>query len=297
MKMNLKNIIVAFTMVLTCAVPSVAQQKRALIIGISDYGNPDGDPDRWSDISGANDIALLGPLLQQQGFEVETLSDAEATYKNIIDRLDAIAGASAAGDMVYLQFSMHGQPVEDLDGDESDGWDEALVPVDALMTYQAGVYEGKNHLLDDTLEKYFAQIRSAVGPGGKLFVVLDACHSGTASRGLGEHVRGTKIGFSANPDNEFYPDRAESNDYFTVATAEGQSPVTFLEACRSYQTNKEIRDEDTDVWYGSLTFHIAATIRDGGDIDARGGWVDEVRDRMSSDRRVRRQNVVIERSE
>lgn len=295
--MNFKTIFVALAVAAAACATSAAQQKRALIVGISDYGNPDGDPDRWSDISGANDIALLGPLLSQQGFDVETLSDADATYRNIIDRLDAIAAASSAGDMVYLQFSMHGQPVEDVDGDEADGWDEALVPVDALMTYQAGVYEGENHLLDDTLEKYFGQIRSAVGPEGQLFVVLDACHSGNASRGIGEHVRGTKIGFSANPDNEFHPEPAESNDYFSVATAEGQSPVTFLEACRSYQTNKEIRDEDTDIWYGSLTFHIAASIRDGGEIDARGQWVDEIRDRMSSDRRVRRQNVVIERSE
>lgn len=295
--MNKKLILLLIIAIIGSSVLSVAQQKRALIVGISDYGNPDGAPDRWSDISGANDILLLGPLLQNQGFEVETLSDSDATFNNIIDRLEKFTISSTAGDMVYLHFSMHGQPVEDLDGDESDGWDEALIPVDAQMVYKAGVYEGENHLIDDTLEKYFGQIRSAIGPEGQLFVVLDACHSGNASRGIGEHVRGTKIGFSSNPDNEFHPEPTESNDYFSVATADGQSPVTFLEACRSYQTNKEIRDEDSDIWYGSLSFHIAATIRDGGLIDTDGKWVDEVRDRMGSDRRVRRQNVVIEKSE
>ncbi len=295
--MNFRHIIFSLIIATICSMTSNAQHKRALIIGISDYGNPNEDPDRWSDISGANDIYLLEPLLQQEGFEVETLSNADATYKNIIDRLDAIASTSRAGDVVYLHFSMHGQPVEDLDGDESDGWDEALVPVDAQMVYKAGIYEGENHLLDDTLEKHFGQVRSAIGPEGQLFVVLDACHSGNASRGLGEHVRGTKIGFSSNPDNEFYPETTDSNDYFSVATAAGQSPVLFLEACRSYQTNKEIRDDDSDIWYGALSFHIAATIREGGVIAADGKWVEEVRERMSSDRRVRRQNVVIERSE
>ena len=51
------------------------------------------------------------------------------------------------GDIVYLHFSTHGQPFEDLSGDEDDGWDESIVPVDAPIEYSKGKYEGENHLI------------------------------------------------------------------------------------------------------------------------------------------------------
>ena len=47
-----------------------AQTKRALIVGISDYGNAKEDPNKWSNISGANDVVLLSPLFEQQGYRV-----------------------------------------------------------------------------------------------------------------------------------------------------------------------------------------------------------------------------------
>ena len=90
------------------------------------------------------------------------------------------------------------------------------------MRYAEGVYEGKNHLLDDELEVYFNDIRNKIGSGGQLVVILDACHSGTASRGGDEPIRGTREGFTRS--GKYYtPDRTkETNDYFSVATAEGQ---------------------------------------------------------------------------
>ena len=48
-----------------------------------------------------------------------------------------------SGDIVYLHFSCHGQPVEDLDGDEKDGWDESIVPYDAWKKPISGIYDGK----------------------------------------------------------------------------------------------------------------------------------------------------------
>ena len=53
-----------------------AETKRALLIGISDYGNTDEDPNKWANISGANDVFLLTPLFNEQGFNVTSLVDA-----------------------------------------------------------------------------------------------------------------------------------------------------------------------------------------------------------------------------
>ena len=272
-----------------------AQSKHALLIGISDYGNDKEDPDMWANINGANDVKLLQPLFIKQGFKVTSLVDTKATYAAIIKALDLLVKNCKKGDLVYIHFSMHGQPVEDLNGDEKDGWDEALIPVDAQMRYAKGVYEGENHLIDDILEKHFNKLRTKLGIGGQLYVVLDACHSGTASRGDDEYVRGVFSGFSRS-GKIYTPDRTfETNDYFHVPTQAGQSPVTFIEACRSYQQNKEVRDKNTSMWYGSLSYYVAQSMKNNA-IDKSGKWIEDVKKGMDNDTRLRKQNMVIEKS-
>ena len=295
MKLSTKTIILAFLTLFAGNIVIQAQTKRALLVGISDYGNAKEDPNKWANISGANDVALLTPLFKKQGFAVSTLSDGQATHAGISKALDQVTKNSKKGDTVYLHFSMHGQPFEDLNGDEADGWDEALIPVDAEMQFAKGKYEGKNHLLDDELEVYINHIRTKIGPTGKLIVVLDACHSGTGVRGDNDHIRGTREGFTRS-GKLYTPDRTkEVNDYFTLPTQAGQSPVTVLEACRSYQVNREVRDTDTNKWYGSLSYYIAQAMADHkiGESDS---WIEAVKSGMSNNRRLRKQNVVIERS-
>ena len=290
-----KNVILVFLAFFLGSQMIQAQTKRALLIGISDYGNTNEDPDKWANISGANDIALLVPLFKQQGFNVTSLVDRQATYSNITKRLGVLAKNCKKGDLVYLHFSMHGQPFEDLNGDEPDGWDEALIPVDAQMQYSKGVYEGDNHILDDELEGYFDKLRSKIGSTGQLYVVLDACHSGTSSRGDEERVRGIRDGFTRS-GKYYIPDRKkETNEYFKIPTSKGQSSVTILEACRSYQLNKEVRDADTNVWYGSLSYYIAKAMKEYK-IGSSNDWIDYVKTAMSQNKKLRRQNMVIETS-
>lgn len=272
-----------------------AQTKRALIIGISDYGNAIEDPNKWSNINGANDVALLSPLLKKQDYKVTSLVDSQATYSNITNALKKLTKDAKKGDIVYLHFSMHGQPFEDLNGDEADGWDEALIPVDAQMYYEEDMYDGGKHLIDDELESFFAKIRSKIGTNGELFVVLDACHSGTASRGDDEYVRGIREGFTRS-GKEYTPNRSEeTNDYFNIPSEVGQSHITILEACRSYQQNKEILDYESKTWYGSLSYYVAKAMNDY-QIDKSGIWIEAVKTSMGEDRRVRKQNMVIESS-
>lgn len=296
MKNVIQISIVAIIVLLIGGQTMNAETKRALLIGISDYGNVVEDPNKWANISGANDITLLTPAFKAQGFSVTSLVDSEATHAGITKALEKLAKESKKGDLVYIHFSMHGQPFEDLNGDEEDGWDEALIPVDAEMLYTEGVYEGQNHLLDDELEVYFNNIRCKLGPEGQLVVILDACHSGTASRGDDDHIRGTREGFSRS-GKVYTPDRTkETNDYFMVASAKGQSPVTFIEACRSYQVNREVRDVETNTWYGSVSYYIAQAMKEH-QIGASEDWIEAIKTGMANNRRLRKQNIVIEKSE
>lgn len=233
-----------------------AQRKRAFMVGISHYDTALTGY-QWNNINGVEDINLLSPILKKQGFYLTTILDEQATYQNITNQLSNFTNQTKKGDIVYLHFSAHGQPVEDLNGDEEDGWDEAIVPIDAYKNYKKGVYEGKKHLLDDQLNTYIKKLRTKIGATGFLYVVIDACHAGTSSRANDETIRGTKVGFTYN-DKVFKPSTQKKSHYKVEATPK-MSHVMYLEACRPDQVNMEIKVDGKR--YGPLSYNIAQALQ------------------------------------
>lgn len=233
-----------------------AQRKRAFMVGTSHYDTALTGY-QWNNINGAEDVRLLSPILKKQGFYLNTLIDEQATYQNIISQLSSFIRKTKKGDIVYLHFSTHGQPVEDLNGDETDGWDEAIVPIDAYKIYKKGSYEGERHLLDDQLNEFVKQLREKVGPKGFLYVVIDACHAGTSSRANDETVRGTKVGFTYN--NKVFKPSTEKKSHYKVESSSKMSNVMYLEACRPDQVNVEIKVKDKR--YGPLSYNIAQALQ------------------------------------
>lgn len=233
-----------------------AQQKRAFMVGISHYDTALTGY-QWNNINGVEDIRLLGPIMKKQGFSLTTLLEEKATYQNIISQLSDFTNQTKKGDIVYLHFSTHGQPVEDLNGDEEDGWDEAIIPIDAYKLYKKGIYEGEKHLLDDQLNTYIKKLRTKIGPSGILYVVIDACHAGTSSRANDETVRGTKVGFTYN--NKVFKPSIQKKSHYKVETSPKMSHVMYLEACRPDQVNMEIKVGNKR--YGPLSYNIAQAIQ------------------------------------
>ena len=252
--MNRKLLIIS----LLCLVSLVAsaQRKRAFMVGISHYDTALTGY-QWNNINGVEDVNLLSPILKKQGFTLTTLLDEQATYDNITNQLSRFAEKTKKGDIVYLHFSAHGQPVEDTNGDEEDGWDEAIIPIDAYKLYKKSVYEGKKHLLDDQLNKYVQKIREKIGPTGFLYVVIDACHAGTSSRANDETVRGTKVGFTYN--NKVFKPSTQKKSHYKIEASAKMSHVLYLEACRPDQINTEIKIDGKR--YGPLSYNIAKALQ------------------------------------
>lgn len=243
---------------LLCCISSVAfsQRKRAFMVGISHYDTA-LTGFQWNNINGTEDVNLLTPILKKQGFAITSLLDEQATFDNITTQLSQFADKTKKGDIVYLHFSAHGQPVEDLNGDEEDGWDEAVIPIDAYKYYKKGVYEGKKHLLDDQLNTYVKKLRDKIGPTGFLYVVIDACHAGTSSRANDETVRGTKVGFTYH--NKVFKPSTDKKSHYKIEPSAKQSHVLYLEACRPDQVNMEIMVADKR--YGPLSYNIAQALQ------------------------------------
>ncbi len=273
-----------------------AQQKHALLIGISNYPQYDYADASWAPIHGTNDVQLISPILAKQGFKINTLTNESATHEAIGNSLKDLGNSVHAGDIVYIHLSGHGQAVEDVDGDEDDGWDEAFIPFDAERRYQENGYHGENHLLDDELNGYLNNIRRKVGETGIVYVVMDACHAGSSYRGEEEqdsvYVRGTEIGFSKT--GKTYTPRINRNGNVRIDTEKGMAPIFMLESCRSYEVNLEIKQNGN--YYGPMSYYISQQLLTMP-MSFDTNWIEGVRKSMDKDIRLVRQHMVIESSE
>jgi hypothetical protein len=284
------------TILLAVILPISSATKRALLIGISEYPSYNEAKDAsWSSIHGANDVSLLKTTLKNKGFIISTLTNSQATASRIRKAFSKLQGEAKPGDIIYLHFSGHGQPFEDQNGDEEDGWDESIIPYDAQMVYKKGKYEGAYHITDDELHTYFQKIRSKIGPSGLLCVVIDACHAGNTYMGDEEDeeesfLRGIKKGFSPN-GKSFHP-RINTKGNFLVSKSKGQSDIIVLEACRSYQSNYEIKKNGK--YYGPLSYCVNQVLTTQN-LSASIGWILDVKKKMADEKLIR-QDMVYETS-
>lgn len=234
-----------------------AQTNRALLVAIDKY--PEGSG--WNKIHATNDIQLVVPMLGGNGYtqrNIVTLLNEKATKATIIAELTKLIDVSCKGDYIYIHFSCHGQLMADDNGDEPNGYDEALIPYDARRRYSKGVYEGKNHLRDDELRVMLDRARKKIGDKGNLTIVFDACHSGTADRNTNDdtYVRGTTYIF-APPG--YVPQTDPSKVIYAPKKDQDMAPITILSACLPEQVNYEHKLANGK-YYGTLTYGLYSTI-------------------------------------
>lgn len=170
--------ILFFALSLTTGSRLTAQSTKqlALLIGIDDYIAE-------RDLRGCvNDVERFkSVLIGKFGFtetNVATLRNAQATRAGIIAAFEDLIQRTQGGDVVLVHYSGHGSRVQDVSSDEDDGWDETIVPHDSR---QAGIFD----LSDDEINALMARLTSKTP---NVTIVLDSCHSGSATRG-GADVR------------------------------------------------------------------------------------------------------------
>lgn len=220
-----------------------AQIKRALVIGIGEQKDKN-----WSKINGDKDVPLVQQMLQKVGYaDIRTLVNKQATKAGIVSAFKKLTAQCAAGDIVYIHFSGHGQQVTDVNGDEKDGWDEAWIPYDAYLCYNEKKDKGEKHLIDDELYTLLTAIRNKIGDSGKMLVVVDACHSGDSSRGQDDEiVRGVKEEFVIPVGKK------------KTAEKLPEQWIT-LSACKDYQLNQEMKNPQV----GKLTYTLYILSKNG----------------------------------
>ncbi|CAH2078010.1 unnamed protein product [Thlaspi arvense] len=151
--------------------PPVHGQKRAVIVGVSYKNTKD-------ELKGCiNDANCMKFMLMKRFHFPEScilmLTEEETdplrwpTKNNITMAMHWLVLGCKAGDSLVFHFSGHGNNQMDNNGDEVDGFDETLLPVDHATS---GV------IVDDEIN---ATIVRPLPYGVKLHAIVDACHSGT----------------------------------------------------------------------------------------------------------------------
>ncbi len=211
-------------------------------------------------ISSNNDVPLVKNALLQQGFAEENIAiirDGDATNKGVREAIRThLTEKAQRGGVAFFHYSGHGQQVADNDGDENDGYDEALVPYDSPMRYIAGEYQGENLIRDEELGALLNETRAKLGPEGNLLVVIDACHSGTGTRGMAR-ARGTDIKM-APKDYKPPGSRGTETNAMEGATVVGAAPMVAFFGASAHQLNFETKDEDGN-GVGSLSYAFSKT--------------------------------------
>jgi len=243
------------------AITPSTPKKVALIVAIGEYQYSG----QWRPLSSMNDMRYVKTALVKSGFDagnIDTLVNSNATKNGIVKALDDLYNKVSEGDIVYFQFSGHGQQIEDDNNDEDDGYDEALVCYDAAGRYDPVSYHGENHLRDDLLGEKLNKIRKKIGTKGSLVVLVDACHSGTATRDV-MVKRGTGDAFASpgyKPNNKKDFSKNPETGMLEGFT-DGMGSMVVFSACSPNQPNYEVKDAEKQ-GVGSLSYAFAKSIAD-----------------------------------
>lgn len=202
--------------------------KSALLIGINYRGSR-------ATLNGCiNDVHVMKKYLtEHRGYKQENiviLTEDEAlqpTRANITKGLKDLIGSGS--EEVWFHYSGHGSYTTDRDGDEDDGRDETLVPLD---------YQSAGMITDDELHDHLAKLPEDT----KMYCIMDCCHSGTILDLKYQYINDTKQSVE-NPEP-----RLKGN-------------IIMISGCKDVQTSADAHIKGK--WCGAMTTSYVNCIKDG----------------------------------
>ncbi|WWC58303.1 metacaspase-1 [Kwoniella dejecticola CBS 10117] len=90
------------------------------------------------------------------------------TRANILQACQWLTQGAQPNDALFFHYSGHGGQTKDLDGDEDDGYDEVIYPLD---------HQRAGHIVDDECEHHL--LVRPLPAGCRLTAIFDSCHSGS----------------------------------------------------------------------------------------------------------------------
>lgn len=207
--------------------------KRALLIGCNYNATPSVR------LNGSiNDVVhMRNTLIDAYGYKADNIyflrddvSSVLPTRVNILNYLTQLVAISSVSDTLWVHYSGHGTQVKDTNGDETDGFDECIIPCN---------YNTAGVIKDDDL---FAIIKNAKC---QLIICLDCCNSGT----------GCDLQYSTNYNNGSLTKSVNSSRVLT------NQNIIMLSGCRDSQTSSDAYDSFQQKSVGAFTQILLETLR------------------------------------
>ena len=146
---------------------NVNKKHTALLVGIN-YVNVVYNNKKIELKGCINDIKNMSAVLEETNkFVVTTLTDEtpiKPTRSNIITELTKLLCDANPGDLLYFHYSGHGSNIPDVSGDELNGFDDVIFPIDMKL------------ISDDELKKL---INEKLKKDVTLVTFFDCCSSGS----------------------------------------------------------------------------------------------------------------------
>ncbi|NLX98329.1 MAG: DUF4384 domain-containing protein [Rhodopirellula sp.] len=244
---------------------SSSAEHYALLVGIDDYPRL-----RNRNLGGAaNDVERLSHvLLREFSFpqqNVSILRNQQATLFAIRQAFQQLADRVQPGDTVVFHYSGHGTLLVDDNGDEQDGQDEALCPHDFAEN-------GAQALRDDELDQMLAKL----GPV-HIAVLLDCCHSGTATKSVNRRLRSRYVPALQQAKSLFAGTKSltASPSGGEIGSAVGGQQRVVFSACTAAQESVELDvsfepDLREPLATGLLTYFLVEGLRGPADTNDDG---------------------------
>ena len=163
-------------------------EDRALLIGVGRYAQFE------EKLNGVSlDIGMMREIVHLMGFKSHEIKVLEHEYASAAAVYDAIEtwliNGAGPDDRVLFYFSGHGSQIPDENNDENDHFDEVLLLYDTALGEKHGRQTLKGVLLDDHMNQMLARMKSR-----NILVILDACHSGSATKRMQLSARAFEAG-------------------------------------------------------------------------------------------------------
>ena len=236
---------------------ATAQTRRALLVGIDTYAPPPGQTPpgpaaarAWTNLEGAvNDADAVAAVLQARydfaPADVRVLRNGEATRDGILAAVrEHLVAPTQPGDVVVFYFAGHGSQVRNRADTEGDGLDETLVPADA--------WRGTPDLRDKELRDLFNEVLDRTGDDAHVLLVVDACHSGSITRGV-----------TAGRTRQLPPSDAvvdDASDLSASVRRPEDRGALVLSAAREDELAREVRGDDGTT-HGALTWALLQVLQ------------------------------------
>ncbi|KAJ1725606.1 Ca(2+)-dependent cysteine protease [Coemansia erecta] len=148
-------------------------RKRALLIGINYFGTKHMLKGCINDVHNMKKFITEHFGFKEQDMVILTDDQRDnprrmPTHENIIKAMKWLVSDARMNDSFFFHYSGHGNVVASKTGDEIDGNDETICPVD---------FESKGQIIDDDMNLVMVR---PLPRGARLTAIFDCCHSATA---------------------------------------------------------------------------------------------------------------------